>query len=240
MGRIFEKRKHKMFARYAKMARTFTRIGKEIAMAAKANGPDPDNNPRLRMVMQNAKAVNMPKANVEAAIKRATSKEEKDFEEIVYEGYAPYGVAVVIETATDNPTRTVANVRMYFNRANGALGKTGSLDFMFDRKAVFKINAENRNIEELELELIDFGAEELVQDENHIDIYTPYTEFGNMQKGLESLGIEVVSAELERFPNTFKEGLTPEQQAEVLAMIEKIEDDEDVQNVFHNMQEDEW
>jgi YebC/PmpR family DNA-binding regulatory protein len=239
MGRIFEKRKHKMFARYAKMARTFTRIGKEIAMAAKANGPDPDNNPRLRMVMQNAKAVNMPKANVEAAIKRATSKEEKDFEEIVYEGYAPYGVAVVIETATDNPTRTVANVRMYFNRANGALGKTGSLDFMFDRKAVFKINAENRNIEELELELIDFGAEELVQDENHIDIYTPYTEFGNMQKGLESLGIEVVSAELERFPNTFKEGLTPEQQAEVLAMIEKIEDDEDVQNVFHNMQEDE-
>lgn len=239
MGRIFEKRKHKMFARYAKMARTFTRIGKEIAMAAKANGPDPDNNPRLRMVMQNAKAVNMPKANVEAAIKRATSKEEKDFEEIVYEGYAPYGVAVVIETATDNPTRTVANVRMYLNRANGALGKTGSLDFMFDRKAVFKINAENRNIEELELELIDFGAEELVQDENHIDIYTPYTEFGNMQKGLESLGIEVVSAELERFPNTFKEGLTPEQQAEVLAMIEKIEDDEDVQNVFHNMQEDE-
>jgi YebC/PmpR family DNA-binding regulatory protein len=221
------------------MARTFTRIGKEIAMAAKANGPDPDNNPRLRMVMQNAKAVNMPKANVEAAIKRATSKEEKDFEEIVYEGYAPYGVAVVIETATDNPTRTVANVRMYFNRANGALGKTGSLDFMFDRKAVFKINAENRNIEELELELIDFGAEELVQDENHIDIYTPYTEFGNMQKGLESLGIEVVSAELERFPNTFKEGLTPEQQVEVLAMIEKIEDDEDVQNVFHNMQEDE-
>jgi len=239
MGRIFEKRKHRMFARYAKMARTFTRLAKEIAMAAKANGPDPDKNPRLRMVIQNSKAVNMPKANVEAAIKRATSKEEKDFEEIVYEGYAPYGVAVLIETATDNPTRTVANVRMYFNRANGALGKTGSLDFMFDRKAVFKINAENRNIEDLELELIDFGAGELIQDENHIDIYTPYTEFGNMQKGLESLGIEVVSADLERFPNTFKEGLTPEQQAEVLAMIEKIEDDEDVQNVFHNMHEDE-
>lgn len=238
MGRIFEKRKHKMFARYAKMARTFTRIGKEIAMAAKAGGPDPDNNPRLRIVMQNAKAVNMPKANVEAAIKRATSKEEKDYEEIVYEGYAPHGVAIVVETATDNPTRTVANVRMYFNRASGALGKTGSLDFMFDRKAVFKINSENRNLEELELELIDYGAEEISEDEGQIYIYTPYTEFGNMQKGLESLGIEVISADLERIPNTFKEGLTQEQQAEVHALIEKLEDDEDVQNVFHNMQEE--
>jgi YebC/PmpR family DNA-binding regulatory protein len=238
MGRIFEKRKHKMFARYAKMARTFTRLGKEIAMAAKAGGPDPDNNPRLRIVMQNAKAVNMPKANVEAAIKRATNKEEKDYEEIVYEGYAPYGVAIVVETATDNPTRTVANLRMYFNRAGGALGKTGSLDFMFDRKAVFKINTGNRNLEELELELIDYGAEEISEDEGQIYIYTPYTEFGNMQKGLENLGIEVISAELERIPNTYKEGLTPEQQAEVHALIEKLEDDEDVQNVFHNMLEE--
>lgn len=236
MGRIFEKRKHKMFARYAKMAKIFTRIGKEIAMAAKAGGPDPSVNPRLRLAMQNAKANNMPKANVDAAIKRATSKDEKDYEEVVYEGYAPHGIAVVIETATDNPTRTVANVRMYLTRAGGSLGKTGSLDFLFERKGVFKINPGNHNLDDLELQLIDSGLEEINKEEDgEVYIYTDFKDFGNMQKALDELGIEIISAELERIPtNTTK--LTPEQQAEVLALIEKIEDDEDVQNVFHNME----
>jgi YebC/PmpR family DNA-binding regulatory protein len=236
MGRIFEKRKHKMFARYAKMAKIFTRIGKEIAMAAKAGGPDPSVNPRLRLAMQNAKANNMPKANVDAAIKRATSKDEKDYEEVVYEGYAPHGIAVVIETATDNPTRTVANVRMYLTRAGGSLGKTGSLDFLFERKGVFKINPGTHNLDDLELQLIDSGLEEINKEEDgEVYIYTDFKDFGNMQKALDELGIEIISAELERIPTNTTQ-LTPEQQAEVLAMIEKIEDDEDVQNVFHNME----
>src|SRR3954470_17442687 len=159
MGRVFEKRKHKMFARYAKMAKAFTRIGKDIAMAVKSGGPDPDGNSRLRSIIQNAKSINMPKANIDAAIKRASSKDEKGYEEVIYEGKGPHGVCILIETATNNPTRTVANIRMHFSKGNGSLGKTGSLDFMFNRKGVFKIAADKINLEDLELELIDFGLD---------------------------------------------------------------------------------
>lgn len=237
MGRIFEKRKHKMFARYAKMAKTFTRIGKEIAIAVKLGGTNPDGNPRLRMAIQNAKASNMPKDRVDNAIARASSKDQKDLEEVVYEGYGPHGVAIVVETATDNNTRTVANIRMYFNRGNGALGKTGSLDFLFDRKGIFKIEKGTNNLEELELELIDFGAEEVAEDEEGVYIYTSFTDFGKMQKGLEEKGLSIISAELERIPTNYVEGLNEEQQKEVIALVEKIEEDDDVQNVFHNMKE---
>lgn len=237
MGRVFEKRKHKMFARYAKMAKGFTRIGREIAIAVKQGGPNPDDNPRLRMVMQNAKSINMPKERVEAAIKRASSKEEKDYEEVVYEGKGPHGIAVLIECATDNPTRTVANVRMYFNRAEGSLGKTGSLDFLFERKGIFKISGEGINLEELELDLIDFGGEEVYAVDNEIIVETSFTDFGKMQKALEEKNIAVISAELTRIPNTQME-LSPEQQKEVLDMIDKIEEDDDVQAVFHNMKQE--
>lgn len=234
MGRIFEKRKHKMFARYAKMAKAFTRVGKELVMAVKAGGSDPALNSKLRLVMQNAKSLNMPKDRIDAAIKRAVSKDEKDYEEVVYEGYAPFGVAILIETATDNPTRTVANIRMYFNRAEGNLGKTGSLDFVFERKGVFNISAEGKNVEELELELIDFGAEEVFEDEGKIVVYTAFEDFGKMQKGLDEMKLEILSAELLRFPLSNAE-VTPEQYKEVMELVEKIEEDEDVQNVYHNM-----
>jgi YebC/PmpR family DNA-binding regulatory protein len=234
MGRIFEKRKHKMFARYLKMARMFTRIGKEISIAVKQGGPNPDGNPRLRQAIQNAKGVNMPKERVDNAIKRAVSKEQRDFEEIVYEGFAPYGVAVLVETATDNPTRTVANLRVYFNRANGALGTQGSVAFMFERKGLFKFDKGNHNVEALELDLIDFGANEVLEDDSFIYIYTGFEDFGKMAKALEEKGIEVISAELLREAlNTVT--LTEAQEQEVQAMIDKIEDDEDVQNVFHNI-----
>ena len=237
MGRAFEKRKHKMFARYSKMAKVFTRLGKEIAIAVKSGGSDPDGNPRLRMAMQNAKAVNMPKDRVEAAISRAANKDEKVLEEVVYEGYGPYGVAIVVETATDNPTRTVANIRMYFNRGEGTLGKTGSLDFLFERKGEFKLAKGNYNAEELELELIDFGAEELHEDEEGIYLYTAFTDFGKMQKALEEKNIPIISAELTRIPTSTSD-LTEAQIEEVHKLIEKFEEDDDVQNVFHNMKED--
>ena len=235
MGRVFEKRKHKMFARFAKMAKTFVRIGKEIAMAAKANGGNPDLNPRLRVAIANARAANMPKVNIDAAIKRAVDKDSSNYEEVVYEGNGPYGVAVVIETATDNPTRTVANIRHAFNKYGGALGKTGSMDFIFDRKAIFEIDPGSRNLEDLELELIDFGMEEIEQEEGKTILTVPFNEFGNMQKGLEGLNITVISAEKERFANVFKEGLTPEQEAEVNKLIEVLDEDDDVLNVYHNM-----
>jgi len=239
MGRIFETRKHKMFARYAKMARQFTRIGKEIAMACKTGGSNPDLNPRLRMVMQNAKSINMPKHNIDAAIKRATDKDTSDYEEIIYEGYGPGGVAVLIETATDNTNRTVASVRMYFNKYGGTLGKTGSLDFIFDRKGIFEIDPAGKNVEDLELELIDFGLEEIEQAEGKTFVYVPFNEFGNMQKGLEDLGIVVVSAEKERIPNTYVDNISAEQKEDFLKMVDKLEDDEDVQSVYHNLKEDE-
>lgn len=234
MGRVFEKRKYKMFARYAKMAKQFTRIGKEIAIAVKQSGPEPANNPRLRAAIQNAKAVNMPKDKVEAAIKRASSKELENYEEVVYEGYAPHGVAVVIETATDNPTRTVANIRMYLTRAGGNLGTKGSLDFLFDRKGIFKLAKNDLDLEELELELIDHGAEELFEDEGEVFIYTSFSDFGPMQKALEEKGYEVISSELQRIPlNTVE--LEGDAMKEVTDMIEKIEEDDDVQAVFHNL-----
>ena len=234
MGRVFEKRKHTMFARFAKMAKTFTRIGKEIHMAVKKGGPDPDSNPRLRLVIQNAKAVNMPKANIDSAIQRAVSKDKKDYEEVIYEGYGPHGIAVLIETATDNPTRTVANVRLAFTKMGGALGKTGSLEFIFDRKGIFEIEAAGRNLEELELELIDYGVEEIEQVEDKAFITVTFTDFGKMQKGLEDMSIPVISAEKERFPNTTVD-LNAEQQAEVMKLIERLEEDDDVQAVYHNM-----
>jgi len=217
------------------MSKAFTRLGKEIVMAVKESGPSPDTNSRLRTAIQNAKGVNMPKDRIEAAIKRASSKEEKDYEEVVYEGYAPHGIAVVIECATDNLNRTVANVRMHFSKGHGSLGKTGSLDFLFDRKGIFKISAEGANLEELELELIDFGAEEIYEHEGEIIIETPFTEFGNMQKGLEEKGLEVISADVQRIPTTRTE-LTEEQEEDVMNLIERLEEDDDIQAVYHNMQ----
>ncbi len=233
---MFEKRKHKMFARYDRMAKQFTKIGKEIAMAVKNGGPDPDHNPRLRQAMQNAKGVNMPKDRVEAAIKRASAKDASNFEEVVYEGYGPYGVAILVETATDNPTRTVANVRMYFTRNGGSLGTSGMLNFIFDRKGVFGVLPENiQEPEELELELIDFGLETLEVGEEEIVIYTDYTDFGKMQSALEEQGIETKEAQLERVPTTYAE-LNEEQTDEILELIEKFEADDDVQAVYHNLQ----
>lgn len=234
MGRVFEKRKHKMFARYDRMAKGFTKMGREIAIAVKQNGPNPDNNSRLRVAIQNAKAINMPKDRIDGAIKRASEKGEGNFEELVYEGYGPYGVAILAECATDNPTRTVANIRMYFSRADGALGKTGSLDFIFERKGVFHIAAENRNREELELELIDFGAEETIEEEGEIIIYTQFTDFGMMQKALEEKGIAIISAEKQRIPTSFVE-LTEEQEKEIEELIDRMEEDDDVQAVYHNV-----
>ncbi len=234
MGRAFEKRKHKMFARYAKMAKMFTRIGKEIAISVKLSGPLPENNPRLRQAMQNAKGFNMPKDRIDNAIRRAVSKDMKAYEEIVYEGHVPYGVAVIIETATDNPTRTIANLRVYFSRGGGAIGTQGSVAFMFERKGVFKINKGNFNAEDLELELIDFGATEVADDESFIFIYSSFEDFGKMSKALEDKGIEVISAELLREPTSTVD-LTEEEEAEVQLILDKIEDDEDVQNVFHNI-----
>ncbi|UAY52489.1 YebC/PmpR family DNA-binding transcriptional regulator [Ferruginibacter albus] len=235
MGRIFEVRKSTMFARWDKMAKQFTRIGKEIAIAVKAGGPDPDNNPALRRCYLNAKAVNMPKDRVEAAIKRAMGKDKTDYEEIVYEGYGPHGVAVMVETATDNSTRTVANVRMHFTKGHGALGTSGSVAFTFNRMGEFKLKNKGQNIDELELDLIDFGLEEIGEDsEGNIIVRTAYNEFGNMSKALEEKGIEVVSAELTRIPANTVE-LNEEQSNEVLKMIDMLEQDDDVQKVYHNL-----
>jgi len=235
MGRVFEKRKHKMFARYNKMSKAFTKIGKEIAIAVKAGGGDPDGNSRLRAIIANAKALNMPKVNIDAAISRATSKQDKDFEEVVYEGKGPHGVVMVIETATDNPTRTVANLRSYFNKKGGQLMVSGSLDFMFDRKGIFRIPNNNINLEELELELIDYGMEEMEDDgEGHIAISVPFTEFGSMQKALEDRKFEITNAELQRIPTTTIE-LSEEQELEVHLLLDLIEDDDDITNVWTNI-----
>lgn len=236
MGRAFEKRKHKMSARYDKMAKMFTKIGKEIAIAIKDAGgvSDPHYNPKLRAAIQNAKGVNMPKDRIEAAISRATSKDSKDLQEVVYEGYGPHAVAIVVETATDNPTRTVANVRLAFNKNNGEVGKTGSLNFIFNRKGLFKLKNEGLDAEELELELIDFGLEEIETYEGELWLYTAYEEFGTMQKALEERNIEAVSSELVRVPISTVE-LDEEKEEEVFALIERLEEDDDVQNVFHNL-----
>ncbi|MBD5314742.1 MAG: YebC/PmpR family DNA-binding transcriptional regulator [Bacteroides sp.] len=240
MGRAFEYRKARKLKRWGNMSRTFTRIGKEITIAAKAGGPDPDTNPRLRALMQNAKAANMPKDTVERAIKKATDKEAGDYKEIVYEGYGPYGIAIVVESATDNNTRTVANVRSYFNKHGGSLGTQGSLTFMFDHKSVFKIKPkEGVSLEDLELELIDYGVDELEHDdeEDIIVLYGAFEENANIQKYLEENGFEIVSSEFERIPHDLKE-VTEEQRAAIEKLLEKFEEDEDVQNVYHNMKED--
>ncbi len=224
-----------MFARWDKMAKNFTRIGKEIAIAVKAAGPDPDNNPALRRCYLNAKAVNMPKDRVEAAIKRAMGKDTSNYEEIVYEGYALHGIALLVETATDNPTRTVANVRMHFTKNGGALGTSGSVAFTFNRMGEFKMKNSGLNIEDLELELIDFGLEEIGEDsEGNIVIRTAFTEFGNMSKALEEKGIGVTSAELTRIPMNAVE-LNEEQSNEVLKLVDHLEQDDDVQKVYHNL-----
>ena len=237
MGRAFEYRKARKLKRWGNMARTFTKLGKEISIAVKAGGPDPDANPRLRVLMQNAKAANMPKENVERAIKKATSKEEGDYKEVLFEGYGPYGIAIVVETATDNNNRTVANIRSYFNKFGGSLGTSGSLSFLFDHKSVFHIKPKDGiSLEDLELELIDFGVDELDADEEEIVIYGEFESFNAIQKYLEDNGYEITSAEFERIPNDTKE-LTEEQRAHIEKLIERIEEDEDVQNVFHNMKE---
>ncbi len=235
MGRIFEVRKSTMFARWDKMAKQFTRIGKEIDMAVKIAGPAPDNNSALRRCMINAKAVNMPKDRVEAAIKRAMGKDKTDYHEMLYEGYAPHGVALLVETATDNATRTVANVRMHFNKGHGSLGTTGSVAFTFTRMGEFKIKKSNLNIEELELELIDYGLEEIGEDADaNIVIRTAYNEFGNMSKALEEKKIEVLTAELTRIPTNTVD-LNEEQATEVLKLVDNLEQDEDVQKVYYNL-----
>jgi len=240
MGRAFEFRKERKFKRWAKMAVQFTRLGKEIAMAVKEGGPNPEGNSRLRTAIQNGKAVNMPKDRIEAAIKRASDKDAKGYEEHVYEGYGPHGVPILIETATDNTNRTVANIRSYFSKAGGTLGKTGSLDFIFQRKSIFRFTvADDVDLEELELELIDGGLEELYveADEEGNDVVvaqTSFEDFGNMQRLLEERGIEVKSAKLERISLSHTE-VSEEDAAEVLKLVDKIEEDDDVQAVYHNM-----
>ena len=239
MGRAFEYRKARKLKRWGNMARTFTKLGKEISIAVKAGGPDPDANPRLRVLMQNAKAANMPKENVERAIKKATSKDDGDYKEVLFEGYGPYGIAIVVETATDNNNRTVANVRSYFNKFGGSLGTSGSLSFLFEHKSVFHIKPKDGvSLEDLELELIDFGVDEVDADEEEIVIYGEFESFNAIQKYLEDNGFEIASAEFERIPNDTKE-VTDEQRAQIEKLIERIEEDEDVQNVFHNMKESE-
>ncbi len=234
MGRVFEKRKHKMFARYAKMSRAFTRIGKEIAIAVKMGGPDPDSNPRLRVTLAKAKAINMPKHNLDAAIKRAVSKEDGDFEEVLYEGKGPHSIGIMIETATNNPTRTVANLRSYFNKKGGALGVKGSMEFLFEHKGEYKIAKDNINLEEFELEMIDYGAEEINVDDEAIYISTSFEDYGRMQKALEDKGCTILHAELTREPTNPVE-LTEEQEAEVNLLLDLIEEDDDVTAVYTTM-----
>jgi YebC/PmpR family DNA-binding regulatory protein len=234
MGRAFEYRKASKLKRWASMAKNFTKVGREIAIAIKEGGGDPNYNARLRIAIQNAKTFNMPKANVDNAIKRATSKDAENYAEVVYEGYAPHGIAVIIETTTDNPTRTVANIRMYFNRAHGSLGTSGSVDYMFTRRGIFKIKKNGLELEEIELDLIDHGLDEVKEEEDEYILYTPFTDFGAMQKALEERKIEVISAELQRIPSVLKQ-LTDEQAEDVIKFMDKLEDDEDVANVFHTM-----
>ena len=238
MGRAFEYRKATKFARWDKMAKEFSKAGRQITIAVKEGGPDPDSNHKLKRAIQNAKGVQMPKDRIQAAIKKASDKDTSDFKEVVYEGMAPHGIALVIDTATDNPTRTVANVRASFNKKNGSLGTQGMHDFIFTRKGLFVVKKEDAgDLEELELELIDFGLDSIeVNEENeeHINIYAEFTEFGNMSDALEARKLEVEKAELVRVPNHTKE-LTDEQMDEVLELVDRLEQDDDVQNVYHNI-----
>jgi YebC/PmpR family DNA-binding regulatory protein len=239
MGRIFEVRKATMFKRFDRMAKQFTRIGKEIVIAVKASGPNPDDNPALRRCYQNARSVGMPKDRVEAAIKRAMGKDTSNYEEILYEGYAPHGVALLVETATDNHVRTVANVKSHFNKGNGAMGNSGSVSFQFKKMGVFKLNPEGLVMDDLELELIDHGLDELGEsnDDNGnpiIVLRCAFTDFGNLQKALEEKNITAISAELEWIPSTTVP-VTDEQAEDISKLIERLEEDEDVNKVFHNM-----
>jgi len=239
MGRIFEVRKATMFARWDRMAKQFTRIGKEIAIAVKTGGPDPNTNPALRRCFQNAKAVNMPKDRVEAAIKRAMGKEMENYEEILYEGYGPHGVAILVETATDNHVRTVANIKAHFNKGGGALGNSGSVAFQFKKMGVFKLKPEGLNAEELEFDLIDHGLEEMGEGtgengEPVLVLRSTFNDFGKMQKALEEKNITPASAEVEWIPGTTVP-LNDSQAEEVSKLIGRLEQDEDVQKVFHNM-----
>ena len=234
MGRAFEFRKARKMKRWSAMSKAFTRIGKDIVIAVKEGGPDPDSNSKLRAVIQNAKSLNMPKDNIERAIKRASDKSVGDYKEILFEGYGPSGIAILVETATDNNTRTVANIRSYFNKHNGNLGTSGSVAFMFDHTCNFKINKENIDIENLEFDLIDFGVEEVFEEDTSILIYGPFEAFGEIQKELESKKIEIISSGFDRIPNNLKE-ISNEDREENEKLLEKIENDDDVQNVFHTM-----
>ncbi len=234
MGRAFEFRKARKMKRWSAMAKTFTRIGKDIVMAVKSGGPDPATNARLRAIIQNAKSANMPKDNVERAIKKASEKDQGDFKEVLFEGYAPHGIAILIETASDNNNRIVANIRSYFSKCNGSLGTQGSVEFMFDHTCNFRITDTGIDPEELELELIDLGAEEVFKDEDGIIVYGTFESFGGIQKYLEDNKFEILSSGFDRIPTMTKE-LNEEQQADVDKLLEKIEEDDDVQNVFHTM-----
>ena len=236
MGRAFEFRKARKMKRWSAMSKAFTRIGKDIVIAVKEGGPDPDSNSKLRAVIQNAKSVNMPKDNIERAIKRASDKSVGDYKEILFEGYGPSGIAILVETATDNNTRTVANIRSYFNKHNGNLGTSGSVAFMFDHTCNFKINKENIDIENLEFDLIDYGVEEVFEEDENILIYGPFDSFGEIQRELESKKIEIISSGFDRIPNNLKE-VGNEDRDENEKLLEKIENDDDVQNVFHNMKD---
>lgn len=238
MGRAFEFRKGRKMKRWAAMAKAFTRIGKDIVMAVKEGGPNPDANSRLRAVIQNAKSANMPKENVERAIKKATDKDTANYKEVLFEGYAPHGIAILIETATDNNNRTVANIRSYFNKCNGTMGTQGSVEFMFDHTCNFRIPKSNIDIEEMELEFIDFGADEIFEDEDDILIYAPFESFGAIQKELENRHIEILSSGFERIPQITKE-LSGQDILDVEKLLDKIEEDDDVMNVYHTMQESE-
>ena len=238
MGRAFEFRKARKMKRWSAMSKAFTRIGKDIVMAVKEGGPNPDSNSRLRAVIQNAKAVNMPKDNVERAIKKATEKGQGDFKEVIFEGYAPHGIAVLVETATDNNTRTVANVRACFSKCDGNMGTSGSVVFMFDHTCNFRIKQEEVDLEELELELIDYGVDEVFEDEDGILIYAPFESYGNIQKALEEKEFEILSSGFERIPQVTKK-LTKEEAIDVDKLLEKLDNDDDVQNVYHTMDESE-
>lgn len=235
MGRAFEYRKERKMKRWGAMAKAFTRIGREIAISVREGGPNPDTNARLRAAIQNSKAANMPKDRVDAAIKRASNKDEKGYEEVVYEGYAPHGVAIVIDTQTDNPTRTVANVRSYFNKLNGSLGTQGAVEYMFKKYAVFKFNRGDHNVEELEFELIDAGLHELQVEDDLIVATADFVDHGKLSKALEEKGIEMVEITYDKVPDFYKEGLTDEQVEEVIKLIDRFEEDDDVSHVFHNM-----
>jgi YebC/PmpR family DNA-binding regulatory protein len=235
MGRAFEYRKERKFARWGAMAKTFTKIGKEIVLSVKEGGADPNYNPRLRAAVNNAKKANMPKTNVESAIKRAVSKDAENYAEVVYEGYGPHGIAILVETTTDNPTRTVANLRSHFNKCGGTLGTSGSVDYMFTRKGVFKVKKEFiKDYDELELELIDFGLDEIKDDGEEYIIYSNFTDFGTMQKHLEEKGIEIDESSLERIPNMTKK-LEDDKVDAIFKLIDRLEEDDDVSQVFHTM-----